>query len=415
MSAAIDWKPLEPYLQKICKSHINLEDTEKRVFTEHFNKVYKHVTDSMGNLDDFFLKVFSRQQLAGSYADRIKVGQPNEYDALMILKFPDPVVVKSKPNFVTINIKDGLKKWADIDESKYKGLIDQNGYLLQDKVLGWLRNLIYEIITKCNGVIRIGNNEYSVKKSSSGPAVTLDVTIMKSDDRVTKGHFSVDFVGALAFDFQEKWFADLKPPFIDSKHWNAIPKPNKSQPNQNREWTCSYADMERGYLHNTQTLKQLIRIFKKIRDTHDLTNLKSYYIKVIFLHQRVKQKNDYWKGQLSALFSNMFDVILDHLEKRQLVSFWHKQYNLFGELTPVQLTDIYNKLKRIKENIDKNLVNKNPEYIYSAILPKKESDMLSTARVNNATTITTPNTCKVVENKSCTLSQRMQNMSIHKL
>lgn len=194
MTSAIDGKPLEFQLQKINKLFINLENNEKRIFTEHFNNVYKHVTDSMGKIDDFFAKVFQRQQLAGSYADRIKVGQPNEYDALMILNFPDPVVEMPRPGFVTINIKEGLKKWSTIDEQKYKALVDKDGYLLQDKVLGWLRDLIYALINKTNGVMRIGKNEYNVKKSSNGPAVTLDITITKCE-HATMGNFSVDFVG----------------------------------------------------------------------------------------------------------------------------------------------------------------------------------------------------------------------------
>lgn len=405
MSSAMDGKPLEQHLQIICKSFVTLENTDKRLFTQHFNRVYKHVTDSMGSIDDFFTKIFQGQQLAGSYADRIKVGQPDEYDALMILKFPDPVVEKSNPGFVKIKVKDGLKKWSLIDEKKYKALMDEQGYLLQDKVLGWLRKLIYEVLDKCNDVIRIEKNEYSVKRSSNGPAVTLDVTIKKSEDGAI-GKFSVDFVGALAFDFQEIWFADFKPPIIDSKRWNAIPKPNKTNPNQNREWICSYADMEREYLHNTQTLKQLIRIFKKIRDTHNLTNLKSYYIKVIFLHQRKNQSNNYWKGQLGVLFMEMFDVMLKHLEKRELMSFWHKKYNLLNQLKPIQVEDIYNKLKKIKENIEKNLVNGKPEFILSVILPKNEQDMISSGNVRSATittTTTTKDTCKV-ENKNCIIS-----------
>lgn len=205
----IDGTPLEQPLQSICKSFIKLEDTEKKIFTEHFDKVYKYVTDSMGQIDDFFTKVFQRQQLAGSYADRIKVGQPNEYDALMILKFPDPVVEKSKPGFVTINIKNGIEKWSTIDKTKYSGLLDEQGYLLQDKVLGWLRTLIYKVTDQCNNLIKVEKNEYLVKKSSNGPAVTLDVTVQKSGDG-KKGTFSIDFVGALAFDLKDKWFADFK-------------------------------------------------------------------------------------------------------------------------------------------------------------------------------------------------------------
>lgn len=74
MSGTADWKPLELQFQNINKLFINLEGNAKRLFTEHFNKVYKYVTESMGELDDFFTKVFQRQQLAGSYA-----GLPNEF------------------------------------------------------------------------------------------------------------------------------------------------------------------------------------------------------------------------------------------------------------------------------------------------------------------------------------------------
>lgn len=204
----------------------------------------------------------------------------------------------------------------------------------------------------------------------------------------------------MAFDFKNKWFADIQPPFLESKHWNAVVKPNKSKPSQNREWICSYADMERGYLHNTNTLKQLIRIFKKIRDTHNLANLKSYYIKVIFLHQRQNKDHNYWKGQLGVLFLEMFDVILKHLQKRELLSFWHRKYNLFGELSEIQTTDIYNKLKKIKDNIEKSLVNGKPEFILSVILPKNELDKLLSADCSAPTA----DTCKVVENKSCSIS-----------
>lgn len=399
----IDGTALEQPLQTISKAFIKLEDAEKKIFTDHFDKVYKYVTDSMGQVDGFFTKIFQRQQLAGSYADRIKVGQPNEYDALMILKFPDPVVEKSKPGFITINIKNGLNKLSSIEQAKYRALIDENGYLLQDKVFGWLRSLIYTVTDKCKNLIKVENNEYAVQKSSNGPAVTLDITVQKSSSGKT-GTFSIDFVGALAFDLKDKWFADFKPPIIRTKHWNAIAKPSKVTPNKNREWTCSYANIEREYLHDTQKLKPLIRIYKKIRDTHNLTNLKSYYIKLIFLHQRLnkdKVKN-YWDQKMGVLFLEMFDVILKHLEQGKLFSMWHKQYNLFNELTTVQLNDIFNKLKKIKENIVKNLAANNPEYIIFVVLSKNELQSISSIK---SAPDSIQGSCKAqTDNKNCKLS-----------
>lgn len=408
-STTVNWKPLTKQFENINKSFINLEANEKRLFTEHFNQVYRYVTDSMGEVDEFFKTVFQRQQLAGSYADRIKVGQPNEYDALMILDFPDPVVVKTRPGFVKINIREGISK-RTIDKQNYQTLVDTDGFLLQDKVLDWLRKLIYEVMKRCDNVIRIERNEYSVTKHTmNGPAVTLVLTIKKCAHGTAQGNFSIDFVGALAFDFQKKWFADFKPGFLTAKNWNAIAKPNKTNQHKNREWTCSYADMEREYLRDTKTLKQLIRYFKKIRDTHNLTNLKSYYIKVMFLHQRKKHDNDFWTRPLGTLFGEMFEVILKHVESRTLLSFWHKDYNLFGELSVAQTNDIFNKLKSIRETIEKNLVNKDSpvDFINSVILTKTELAQLKrmqTPGPGMSVAATTNDVCKVNDNKSCEIS-----------
>lgn len=325
----------------------------------------------------------------------------------MLLDFPDPVVQRSRPGFVNINVRDGIKlKWSTVEEKSYKALIDKDGYLLQDRVLGWLRALIYGVVTNCNSVLRIENNEYRVKHSSNGPAITLDITITKCQQG-TSGNFSIDFVGALAFDFQKKWFADRPVPYLTKKNWNAIAKPSKTVPSQNREWTCSYADIERGYLKDTQTLKQLIRIFKKIRDTQNLTNLKSYYIKVIFLHQRSKKDNDYWKQSLGVLFAEMFEILLKTVEDRKLLSFWHNEYNMFAELETDKLTDIYRKLKSIKDKINKSLTNKQPEYILSVVLTKPEQLELEKQKVcsngqGNTVSATSSEACKANE-RSCTI------------
>lgn len=325
----------------------------------------------------------------------------------MLLDFPDPVVERSRPGFVKINVGNGIKtKWTTVEENSYKTLIDKDGYLLQDKVLGWLRTLIYGVVTNSNSVFRIENNEYKVKHSSNGPAVTLDITITKCQQG-TSGNFSIDFVSALAFDFQKIWFADRKVPYLTAKNWNAIAKPSKTVPSQNREWTCSYADIERGYLKDTHTLKQLIRIFKKIRDTQNLTNLKSYYIKVIFLHQRSKKDNDYWKQSLGVLFAEMFEILLKTVEERKLLSFWHNEYNMFAELQAIQLTDIFNKLKSIKDKINKSLTNKQPEYILSVVLTKPEQLELEKLKVcsngqGNTVSATSSEACKANE-RSCTI------------
>ncbi|KAJ6637382.1 Damage-control phosphatase ARMT1 [Pseudolycoriella hygida] len=398
-----------------CNKFINLQDEEAGKITKHFKQIYKFVTDSMAQKDNVFKDIFQREQLAGSYADNIKVGQPDEYDALVVLKFSDPVVEKSlKAGFVKINITNGLKKFAH-----YKPFVDGNGYLLQDKVLAWIRAMIYDVIKTCKNIIKIERNEYEVEKATSnGPAITLDIKIIRSENGAT-GKFSIDFVSALAFDFKEQFFADFKPQFLVSKYWNAIAKPNKDKQLNNPDWICSYADLEREYLKDTQNMKQLIRLFKKIRDKENLANFKSYYIKLIFLHQRrnKEKQNNYWKQSLSVLFLEMFDIILDHLKRCELVSFWHKKYNLFSGLNQKQIEDIYNKLKKIRDKIHTNMDNGKPEFIRSVILTPTELESLppkvAVSRANNSheNTICKP-TFLLPLNKTTTKEQFV--LKIHK-
>lgn len=364
-------KPLENNLNRISKLFISIEKEEK-VFAQHFVNVSTYVVECMKHNDELFKKIFQMLQLAGSYADGIKVTAPNEFDVLVLLKFPKPVPVGSRPGYVTINIKDGLNTfwgWMTNSEDKYKRFVDSMGFLIQDQILGWLRELVRGILREHKNIFKINGVEYSIEQRNSGPAVTLDVDVLKSPNGSTS-YFSIDFVAALQFQTSNVWVADANPIIQVPRYWNAIPKPNKLLLHNNREWICSYAEIERDYLNGLNRIKPLIKIFKKIRDKFTLTNLKSYYIKTIFLHHRLKVDPNYWNGSLAILFMEMFDIILEHLRTRTLWSLWHKDYNLFDQLGKLQTDAIYNNLKKIKENIVRNLHN--PEYIYQVILTSSE-------------------------------------------
>lgn len=147
-------------------------------------------------------------------------------------------------------------------------------------------------------------------------------------------------------------------------------------PQKNREWICSYAEIERTLLKGTQNMKPLIRIFKKIRDKKQLTNLKSYYIKTIFLHHNSRNGNEYWKQSLAVLFMEMFDVILTHLCEHRLDSFWHQDFNLFRGLRSGQIASIYEQWLKMKKDLISHLENLNPEFIYEVVCTKEEQLLL---------------------------------------
>lgn len=365
---------LENHLQRISRRFISIEEDVNRVFRQHFDNVSLDVIKRMKEKDEVFAKIFQMLQLAGSYADGIKVEAPNEFDLLVLLRFPKPVPVSSVPGYVTVNIKDGINTWMVWlagNEEKYKRFIDSEGYLIQDQILDWLRVLMRQILSEQRNILRINGAEYHIEQYNSGPAVTIDVTVKKSSFGGI-GNFSIDFVPALQFQSNDKWVADKQPILRHQRFWNAIPKPNKMRLHKNRDWICSYAEIERDYLNGLNRIKPLIKIFKKIRDKANLTNLKSYYIKTIFLHQRLQKPDNYWNRSLALLFMEMFDVILEHLRDQTLWSLWHDDYNLFSQLGVLQITNIYDNLKRIKLTIVKNLANNNPEIIYEQILTSSE-------------------------------------------
>ncbi len=373
-------KPLENHLQRISRRFISIEKDVDTAFRQHFENVSQFLVNQMKIRDKMFAKLFRRLQVAGSYADGIKVNAPNEFDVLVLLIFPNPIPVGSVPGYVTINMREGLNKWLgwltemEGNGEKYKRFIDSECYLIQHQVLDWLRVLMREILSDHRNVLQIGEAEYHIEQYNSGPAVTVDVTVEKSSFGGI-GVFSIDFVSALPFHTNDKWVGDEQPPLLKApRYWNTIPKPNKMLQQRNKDWICSYAEIERDLLKGLNTIKPLIRIFKKIRDKANLTNLKSYYIKTIFLHRRLQKSDDYWNKSLAVLFMDMFDVILEHLKAGTLWSLWHKNYNLFSQLDNPQINDIYLKLNRIKETIDKNLVKNNPEIIFEQILTSKEME-----------------------------------------
>lgn len=360
---------LTQYLQE-CNRIINIDPKDRPVFTEHYDFVRDYVIDKMYNSDALFREIYHRYQLSGSYADQLKVSKPDEYDLLMILRFPYKLMLKPvvrKPGYVQIQIQ------SPVSSSNVKRLLDSDGYLIQNNVLEWLRNIVKRIFPLDVNLIRNGCYTYKVRHRLSGPAVTVHVQC----DENSK--FSIDFVGALEFSESEVWIADTvvqKNRLLNNSgknFWNVVPKPRKMtiprryyapsknqpstgannmrNPNKNRDWICSYASIERELINGKQSMKPLIRIFKKIRDNYKMTNLKSYYIKQIFIHQLIRTTPAYWERSLGDLFLRMLDVVIERLEERNLPFIWHRTFSLLYHLNREQLDDLVCNFKRIRHDI----------------------------------------------------------------
>lgn len=102
--------PMEFHLRKICTEVIKLDSDQEITYTQHFTNVCKLLTDRMKENDEIFNKLYKCVELAGGYADKIKISEPNEYDALIILSFPNPRVKLSRRGYVTINIEHKIQE-----------------------------------------------------------------------------------------------------------------------------------------------------------------------------------------------------------------------------------------------------------------------------------------------------------------
>lgn len=199
--------------------------------------------------------------------------------------------------------------------------------------------------------------------------------------------FDIDMVFVLNL-VNSQWMSDRA---IDNSllvgNFHLVPKPcPPGTKDGDLHWICSYAEIERQYMNDKHKLKYLIRFFKvlitltdmidffiflerfglyslfpclsfvgaqKIRDTHALTNLKSYYIKTVFLwHDEEVSRREYWRSPAQMLFFTMLDKIIGHVEDRNLPFFWDRKYNMFGKMSDAQITDLLRKLHRIRRRLD---------------------------------------------------------------
>ncbi len=172
----IDPRPMEVHLLKICEKIIRLDYDDSATNTKHLNNICKFLFEEMGENNKIFKELFQSIVPAGSYPDNLKISEPDEYDLLIVLKFPNPVVTSSRPGYVTINISEALRNGWNTDN--YELFVDDDGYLIQNKVLNWIRSVVRKTLMEHNNVLKVEGDSYEVYQSSNGPAVTLDVTVL---------------------------------------------------------------------------------------------------------------------------------------------------------------------------------------------------------------------------------------------
>lgn len=174
-------------------------------------------------------------------------------------------------------------------------IVNNKQQLLEDKLQSLLQGLMSQALLKMGNQIEVNGTVSPLKYKKCGPAHTIEV----------KGcyQYSVDFVPAIRLKSAQNVLApEQRQHFGQTEYWDAIPKPMKPAQPENVSFRASYYEAEKKLLHGKNNLKNAIRLLKQHRNTkNNMSNLKSYYIKTLFLWEVTRQDASYWNRSNAEL------------------------------------------------------------------------------------------------------------------
>ncbi|KAH8232809.1 hypothetical protein KR026_000533 [Drosophila bipectinata] len=367
-------KNLEANLIDANGKYINF-DAHREEYTQHYDALRKELY-SQWRSNKVLDKILKGHTLGGTYGDNLKVAMPNEFDLVIHLVFPenDKIIVKAdprKPGNVTLDMTKVMEIIGKQDQNKpvfeqLQKMVNRNQLLCEDKLQSWLQGVMTTTLNKMDKQIKVGSVVSPLSYKKSGPAHTIDV----------KGRYvySVDFVPAIRLKAAQCVLGpEQKRHFGTTPHWDAIPKPMKPAQPENISFRASYYEAEKGLLQDKHNLKNSIRLMKRLRDTkNNMANLKSYYIKTLFLWEVTKQDSKYWQKPMYEIVTEMLDRLSNTLKltssKGKLLFFWDPKLDMFAELTDRQRQDMFNCVSKtqylfrrgdgnLTVDIEKNILN----------------------------------------------------------
>lgn len=332
----------------------------KKEYMAHFEALRDAIFTALKK-DHVFAALYNGNYLKGSYADNLKVKYPDEYDLVFRLKLPEGKriqVVKDEeiPGNVKLDLSEVLKVIAKQTQhlntyNRLKKTVTDEGLLSLKLLQSWLESCFTKALDSINKQITHDGITSPLSYSKQGPAHTIYVKVPYT--------YSVDFVPAIVLISTKAILPTI------SKDWDAIPKPLKFLPNDT-SFRASYDSLENEIIKDKNNLKNALRIMKKYRDIHtNLYNLKSYYIKTLFLWRASKEPSTFWNKPISFVVSQLFIDLKSSLEKCELPFYWDHKLNLYERIgqngldsmrtcvaSTVAILDKYPKQKDRTENHD---------------------------------------------------------------
>ncbi|XP_049865705.1 uncharacterized protein LOC126366589 isoform X1 [Pectinophora gossypiella] len=238
-------------------------------------------------------------------------------------------------------VRDGCN-WH-INRTCYEWKDDKN-YLLRSNFSNWFKSVVnkalnhFEVNSSSPPIFYVEGVPYTVRKSESGPAMTVFIENKSKDFKL-----DVDLVPALRFPI-ERWpicngYMNVPPECANKDYWMVVPKPNKNghtTHDTNRSWRIAMHEQERMLMHNTNHLRQAIRLLKKFRDSQGMDKIASYYIKTLFFWEVLDRKNDpgFWNKAPAYIFTIMVKKFHKCLQEKRIPYLWNKNNNLIGCVKP---------------------------------------------------------------------------------
>ncbi|XP_054739387.1 cyclic GMP-AMP synthase-like receptor [Anastrepha obliqua] len=305
---------------------INIKEYKKEYMC-HLEHLRDNIFKSLKK-DAVFSRLYNGVYLKGSYGDNLKVKYPDEYDLVFRLKLPEShriIVVKDRnvPGNVILDLTEvfrtiaNQKQHADIFKYLKKWVTDKN--LLSIKLLqSWLERCFTKALDDLNKQIIYKNIVSTIIYRKQGPAHTIFI--------YTPYKYSVDFVPAIVLNSSQAVLKNIP------GNWDAVPKPLKDTPSIT-SFRASYDSLENEIIKDKKNLKNALRIMKKFRDRHqNMSNLKSYYIKTIFLWRASAEPTCFWNKSINFVIMEMFNDLKTSLVKCKLPYFWDAGLNLYDKI-----------------------------------------------------------------------------------
>nr|XP_017033490.1 serine/threonine-protein kinase CLA4 isoform X2 [Drosophila kikkawai] len=339
-------KNLENSLIEAFSKYVSI-DEHRPEYTAHYDALRKEIY-SQWRGHETVGKLVNGYTLGGGYGDKVKVGMPDEFDLVIHLQFPenDKIIVtadRSKPGNVILDMSKVMQILANQEHNKavfqlLQKIVNHKQQLLEDKLQSLLQGLMTQALIKMGNQIEVNGVVSLLKYKRCGPAHTIEV----------KGRYvySVDFVPAIKLAPAQSVLApEQRQHFGQTPSWDAVPKPIKPPRPDNPSFRASYYEAEKKLIYGKNNLKNAIRMLKQHRNTKsNMSNLKSYFIKTLFLWEVVRQDASYWNRSSFQMLTKLADVLsLSSAKgKGKLLFFWDPKLDMIADLDTNQRKDLFN-------------------------------------------------------------------------